>query len=342
MNSLNRKDIAIISVTVAVILLFRIMYIDYYQSLIVRYDFNIGDVFNSFVGNIIVLLLSMVLDIIGVWYLSKIRPYGQNSIARFLYDMVLIIAVSTIGVLILDYNVLFQVNTPYRGYYFLFAELTIFLFNASFVYVMDVVYYALRVRNTILNERLQRRQAVYQYHKMKEQLNPHFLFNSLNMLEYLVQSQETDRASLYIRKLARIYRYLLQTQDMELTTIDDELEFVSNYVDLQQVRFPEGIILKVDIPQIYMSKQVIPCGLQLLVENAIKHNKVSKLEPLLINIYVEDNYLVVANNIQLKLSVDESMNVGLNNVRGQYVDITGKQVEIVENEDEFIVKLPII
>ena len=342
MKKLNKNDALIISLIVIVVLIFRIVYIDYYQSLIFKYGFNIADVFHSFVGNIVVLLLSIVLDTLGVWYLSRIRPYGQNSLTRFLYDMALIIGVSALDALILDSWAFTQHDIAFRGYYFIFSVLSILLFNAFFVYILDIVFYALRVRESVYYERLRKRQAEYQYHKLKEQLNPHFLFNSLNMLDYLVQSNETDRASTYIKKLANVYRYLLQTNDVELVTICEELSFVGHYVDLLKVRFPEGINFIANVPEEYRERLTVPCGLQILVENAIKHNVVSHTEPLTIIINVENNKLVVTNNIQLRLHVNESMNVGLNNIQQQFKDITKNEVIIEMTEKEFIVKLPII
>ena len=332
----------IISLIVAVVLTFRILYFDVFQSLMVRYGFDIGGVFQSFVGNIIVSLLSIILDTIGVWYLSKLRPYGQNSLTRFLYDIALMLVVSALGALILDFPEFIQSDTAFRGHYFIFTMLSILLFNAFLVALLDVVVYALRVRQSVYYERLQKRQAEYQYHKLKEQVNPHFLFNSLNMLDYLVQSNENERASKYIRKLANVYRYFLQTGDSDFVTIDEELQFVGHYVDLLKVRFSEGIDFQVEVPDEYSDRLIIPFALQLLVENAIKHNVVSRTEPLAIRIFVKDDRLIVLNNIRLRLSIDESMNVGLNNIQAQYRDRVGREVEIFMDEKEFIVKLPII
>lgn len=342
MSNIRKNDILIISLIVVVVFLFRILYFDIFQSLIVRYGFQVSDVFQSFVGNIIVLLLSIILDTIGVWVLSKMQPYGQNSLARFLSDIALMFLVSAIGALILDYPEFLKHDIAFGGYYYLFSLLSLFLFNAFLIVILDIVFYALRVRESVYNERLNKRKAEYQYYKLKEQVNPHFLFNSLNMLDYLVQSNENDRASEYIKKLASVYRYFLQTNDAELVTIEEELLFVKHYVDLLKVRFPEGIDFQVDVPDEYIDRLIIPCGLQMLVENAIKHNVVSKSEPLTIQIKVEDGWLIVINNIQLRLTIDDSMNVGLNNIQARYKDITGREVGIFMDEKEFIVKLPIV
>ena len=337
-----KDDWAIILGIVFFILLFRILYIDIYHSLKENYNFDTAIVFQSFISNVIVLLFSIVVDIWAVQMLSKHFPYGKNYLTRFLLDITLIFIVSAIGALILDVEALnvFRARNLWWQYY-AFSLLSIFLINAFMVVILDIAFYAIMVRSVMMEERVQKRHAEFQYHKLKEQINPHFLFNSLNILNYLVQSGEKDKASAYIKKLANIYRYVLQNNDEELVPISDELELTQHYVDLLTLRFSEGIEYRVQLPQDFQC-MVIPLSLQMLVENAVKHNEVNKDKPLLIEIKIKDNKLLVTNNIQLRMNVNDSMNVGLNNICNQYLDLTGKTVEIEMTDTMFVVKLPII
>ncbi len=342
-RNILRSDWLIICLIVFFILLFRILYIDLYQSLIATYNFNIETVYRSFVSNVIVLLLSIILDVWGVQFLTKKYPYGKNYLTRFVFDVLLIFVVSAIGALILDVSELNTIRLyPPVWQYYVFLLLSVFIVNAFIVVILDVAFYAFYMRNVMLEERFQKRHAEFQYHKLKEQVNPHFLFNSLNILDYLVQSGEKDKASAYIKKLASIYRYVLQNNDEELVHISDELELTQHYVDLLKLRFSEGIEFVVDVPQDYMQTMVIPLSLQILVENAVKHNEVNKDKPLLIQIKIENDKLLVTNNIQLRMNVNDSMNVGLNNICNQYKDVTGQTVDIEMTETMFVVKLPII
>ena len=135
-------------------------------------------------------------------------------------------------------------------------------------------------------EREQKHRSVYQYERLKQQINPHFLFNSLGILDYLVQEQQTERASAFIHKLAGMYRYMLSNDQKPLVKLSEELDFTGKYIDLIKERFTEGVITQIDIPRQMYDSCVVPCALQLLVENATKHNIVSPDMPLTISIAV--------------------------------------------------------
>lgn len=185
--------------------------------------------------------------------------------------------------------------------------------------------------------------AQFQYMKLNQQLNPHFLFNSLNVLDCLVSAGDNEKAGSYIQGLSSLYRYMLDIEERTLIHLQSEMEFVQEYVNLMKVRFPQGIETEYDIEEAFMSKELVPCTVQLLVENAIKHNIVSAQQPLRIKISVCSNgeSLCVCNNIQLKASVKESTGKGLNYIRQQYADISEKSVEISNDGKEFKVILPL-
>jgi len=188
-------------------------------------------------------------------------------------------------------------------------------------------------------EQLKTEQYAQQYQTLKDQLNPHFLFNSLNVLSNLVY-ENPDTATQFIRQLSGIYRYVLEVQQEKLVRLSDELGFAENYLSLQKIRFEEGLKYRINLeakPDLYLP----PLSLQMLLENAVKHNIASKANPLNISISIANNCLIVENNFQLKTSLsEESTGIGLSNIKKRYELLGGPQIEIVESEHSFIVKLP--
>ena len=191
-------------------------------------------------------------------------------------------------------------------------------------------------------EREMQNRSEYRYERLKQQINPHFLFNSLGILDYLVQEQETERASAFIHKLAAIYRYMLNNDQKPLVRLAEEVEFTQRYIDLIKERFIEGLEIEMSIEPTLLDKMVVPCSLQLLVENATKHNIVSAELPLRIEITTHEDMLVARNTLQPRTHGQPSTRLGLENIRQQYRDITGLDISIEKTDNEFIVKLPIV
>ena len=202
--------------------------------------------------------------------------------------------------------------------------------------------YALNARNKMQKEIGKANMAQYRYMKLKQQVNPHFLFNSLNILDCLVCEDQNEKASLYIHKLAGIYRYMIKSEDEEVVPLRDELLFVSQYVDLLRIRFPEGFNVEMDIPEEMMGSFVLPCSIQLLIENATKHNAVNTEKPLTIKVVAGNNHIRVTNNINPKVGRVESTGLGLKYLRQQYLDICRKNIVIEHTDETFSVTLPLI
>lgn len=203
-------------------------------------------------------------------------------------------------------------------------------------------YLSISSKQALKVERAEKHRTEYQYERLKQQINPHFLFNSLGILDYLVQEHETERASVFIRKLANMYRYMLNNDNKELVKLSEEIDFTMMYVDLLKERFVEGMVIDIDIDKTMNNRYVVPCSIQLLVENATKHNIVAAESPLHISIKIEGELLVVRNNLQQRTHGQPSTHLGLANISRQYLDITRRDIEILKSETEFIVKLPIV
>jgi len=192
----------------------------------------------------------------------------------------------------------------------------------------------------IQNEKLKTESMASRFASLKAQVNPHFLFNSLNVLSGLVY-QDADLSARFIKKLAEVYRYVLDQQEQELVPISEELEFVEAIVFLQQIRFGENLKVEVNIPadSAYL---IPPLALQMLIENAIKHNVISAASPLKIEMELTDDYFVISNTLQPKTVMGESLGLGLENIRKRYGFLTNKSVHVIKDDGKFVVKLPTI
>jgi sensor histidine kinase YesM len=197
-------------------------------------------------------------------------------------------------------------------------------------------------RNVQKTESLARENVQSQLETLKNQLDPHFLFNSLNTLAALIDS-ENHPASEYLEKLADVYRYVLTSRDKNTVTLEEEMAFLDDYVYLNKVRFRENLQLTKEISPAAYGQLVAPLSLQMLVENAIKHNIVSKEKPLQIRIVQEEgNYLSVANNVETKVTFENSTKVGLKNIANRYKLLSDEQIEIKNEANIFKVRLPLL
>ena len=212
----------------------------------------------------------------------------------------------------------------------------------SLLMILWMTSYVLNTERNILIEKKKRNQAQYSYAMLKQQIAPHFLFNSLNTLNSIVISGDQESASDFIFKLSGIYRYLLDNENEPLVYLEDEIRFVEKYVELMQVRFPSGFEVRMDVGEEAQSKMIIPCALQLLVENALKHNTISAKKPLQVRVSAEDGFLTVTNNVSPKRSSQESTGGGQRYIRQRYHDETGKEVIILPEKENYTVKLPLI
>jgi len=270
--------------------------------------------------------------------------FRRKIVARLLlfYLTVLVIAfllfitIFSVGVLIKGGNLgdsfsgIF--NNEMKG--FVIATLVGFAFGALvFFYVQWTD--ALKREQTLKQEKL-----IFQYETLKSQVNPHFLFNSLNTLSSLV-GNNSELAEKFIQKLSSVYRYVLDNKEKELVPLESEIDFVKNYFYLQQIRDEEKIKLNVEINDL-SNVDIVPVSLQLLVENALKHNVATRKNPLLVIIHDEGtDKLVVRNNIQKKTQLNDSSKIGLKNLNERCRLILHREINIEETKDEFVVKVPV-
>lgn len=190
-------------------------------------------------------------------------------------------------------------------------------------------------------ERAKSVQLWTQYELLKQQVNPHFLFNSLNTLKYLVESGD-PQAVRFLLKLSDFYRFTLESRKHNLVRLSEELETLDAYIYLLKARFEDGLQLSIDISNELKATLIPPFTLQLLIENCIKHNIVSLERPLSIRVYSKEGHIMVENNVQEKKTAEASTGLGLENINQRYTHLMQKQIEILVNNGLFTVKLPLI
>lgn len=192
------------------------------------------------------------------------------------------------------------------------------------------------------NEQLKNQQIRTQFEVLQNQMSPHFLFNCLNALTTLI-AENKERAIEFTEKLSEVYRYILQHRDRELIALEEELDFAKSYVFLLQMRFPDNLHVKFDIPNSALSYSIAPLTLQMLIENAMKHNVISQSKPLHVEIYLDkQNCIIVKNNFQPKTTLENSTKTGLANIKKRYEFLGKNNVEIINTKENFMVAVPLM
>jgi len=190
--------------------------------------------------------------------------------------------------------------------------------------------------------KVQKENLQSQFEVLKQQVNPHFLFNSLNVLTSLIKV-DPDLAESFTERLSKVYRYVLENKEKELVSLSTEMEFLNAYLFLLEIRFRKKLFVEIKINMSYYDYQILPIAIQLVIENAIKHNTFSKAEPLRIEIFVDERQrLNIVNNLNLRESKFVSTGVGLENINRRYALVSDRRPEFVKTSEHFIAKLPLI
>ncbi|MBL7737705.1 MAG: histidine kinase [Chitinophagaceae bacterium] len=198
-----------------------------------------------------------------------------------------------------------------------------------------------RELDTKIVDQLDKERSQAELQALTNEMDPHFLFNSLNTLNHLILN-DARQAHLFNNKLAQVYKYFLINKTRELISLNDEMEFIDNYFYLLQIRHDNKLQLRVDLTEEAGKAMLPPCAVQVLIENAIKHNEFSDNQPLLIRVSMNGQYIRVSNNAKPKPYVVNSTGIGLKNLNARYRIIAGKSIDIEKNRDSFTVKIPLI
>ena len=220
-------------------------------------------------------------------------------------------------------------------------------FTCAFVVILLTLMYEVlflskeRELDTKIVEQLDNERMSAELNSLKGELDPHFVFNSLTTLSHLI-SVDAEKAQMFTHKLAQVYKYLLINKDRELISLNEEMKFVDDYFFLLRMRYDEKLSVSFNIKEYTEKIMIVPCSLQLLIENAIKHNQFTEKEPLQIDIALNNEYLNVSNNIHSKQYTPDSTRIGLVNLSNRYRLIYNKDIVVERKESKFIVKLPLI
>ncbi len=215
---------------------------------------------------------------------------------------------------------------------------------ATFVVLLGIhalYFYKAYNENKVKEQKIIAGTASAKFESLKNQIDPHFLFNSLNVLSSLIE-ENPENAQRFTTSLSKIYRYVLEQKDKELVSVEEELAFAKTYMNLLKMRFENSLFYELPKSIIDPEAKVVPLSLQLLLENTVKHNVVSEKKPLHIRIFIEKGYLVVENEFQKKEVLQDRQGVGLQNIINRYGIITDRKVLIGQNEKTFTVKIPIL
>ena len=209
--------------------------------------------------------------------------------------------------------------------------------------IYECAYFFGKWKSTLIHaEELKRESVLSQFEALKSQVNPHFLFNSLNTLTALIE-ENPGIAVRFVSQLSQVYRYVLQSKERELTDLKTELEFTQSYIFLLQNRFEKNLQIEINVEEKFNAKKIAPLCLQMLIENAIKHNIVSSDKPLKIDIAVDtDENIFVKNNLQKKNFSEHNTGLGLPNIISRYSYLSTKEVRIEQSDLYYTVSLPLL
>jgi len=286
--------------------------------------------------------------VLGVWELNRlaeklVMPRVSNVhplIILFLTSMVNVVIVSTVSLFILY----FFLGKPLELNFTHWKLLTAFGFRVNLFLncINAIVFFMNRLKKTQLEaEQLKKQNIEAQFEALRNQINPHFLFNCFNVLSTLVH-KDAEASSKFIAQLSNVYRYLLYNQEKKIVTLKEELAFLDSYTYLLRTRFNDNLSIESKISDGLNQVMVAPASLQMLIENAIKHNIASRKSPLHILLQTEGEYIKVSNSLQRKEIEEESTKIGLKNIVSRYKLLSDKPVKIEETDALFTVMLPIL
>jgi len=273
-----------------------------------------------------------------VWNRYKKYRLAIGFLGSVMITLITVFLVRLFHRVILDgvtYNEFLATETSDFYYTSLIITIVASLFFHAFYFYQELQ------KNKIKEQKVIAGTASAKFDALKNQLDPHFLFNSLNVLTSLID-ENPESAQKFTTALSKVYRYVLEQKNKDLVTVDEELEFAKTYMSLLKMRFEDSIIFEIPEQASNPESKVVPLSLQLLLENAVKHNMVTSSKPLHIKIYETNNLLVVENNLQPKQIVKKSSGVGLDNIKQRYELLTDRKVNINQQAESFAVAIPML
>ncbi len=283
-------------------------------------------------------IIRKVIILLRIKY-TRLKDVGKRLALLFLAIVGTVLLVDFFGNIMLSF--IFGKN--YNAQSSSLILLPIIIISTMTMAIYEAIYYYIRLKKSII-EREQVKQAMVQAEldTLKNQAQPHFLFNTLNTLRDIIDQNPKEDAKEFVDKLANVYRFILESGNANLIALREEVKFSQSYIHIQSERFGKNLSVDWNIPDTALNLMVVPMSLQLLLENAIKHNTISRAKPLLITVRLENDHVIVSNKLQPKSTQIPSTKVGLKNIKKRYHLIAGKSVVIEKNDAEFRVHLPLL
>lgn len=282
-------------------------------------------------------------NLLMISFLNKKRKWSSNMIQRVLTQLLFVVTISVI--VSIGFTLFNHQFWPYR------EDLNGVLVNNALIFIIvniiatsileAWIYYNQSTKSEEIARKLTQELSQIKFEVLKNQLNPHFLFNSLNVLSGLIM-EDTIKAQKFIDDFSHIYRYVLQTIEQPVVTLEEEINFMRSYLFLQQIRYGDNLTFSLEIESSKLSHLLPPLSLQVILENAIKHNTIDEKSPLEINLFCKKNALIVKNNIQPKISKITSNRVGIENLKKRYQLISSKTPTFYMDTNYYIAELPLI
>jgi two-component system, LytTR family, sensor kinase len=301
---------------------------------------------NYFITFVITLVLWISDRYILIWCRKK-YPLFTEVRRRLFIQSVIMLVVTIVGNNLLHFilykTVLINYHTEIANSDELISSNAAAIFcTIMIIAIYESIYFMNELRKSVEEkEMLKRERLKAQLDALRTQVNPHFLFNNLNTLSSIIP-ENPQQAVDFVQQLSKVYRHILEVKDEQSILLKDELDVMKAYAFLLKTRFGHNLDISINVPDEKLQKKIVPLSLQILMENAIKHNIVSADKPLKIDVFAENGRLVISNNLQKKNQVTESTGIGLENIRNRYKLLGNGQVEVIENENNFTVSIPLI
>ena len=281
--------------------------------------------------------------------LNKKYSWTEQTKLRTIYGVIAMIVTNALLIFFCNYVVFVVINGMTSEYFF--SEKMNFTnwFILNIAFLISAILHAKgfmeelkkNTKKEVVEQKLIAKSANAQFESLKNQLDPHFLFNSLNVLTALID-ENPEQAQKFTTSMSKIYRYVLEQKDKEIVKVEDEIEFAKIYCNLLKTRFEDSVSFTFDVNPDDLQKLVVPLSLQLLLENCIKHNFATSSKPLNVRIFTEGKFLCVENNLQVREQLKESAGIGLSNIVQRYALLTRDHVFIEKSEQTFKVKIPVL
>lgn len=280
-------------------------------------------------------------------FLDKKYSWKENSKQRLIIGAFGSVVVSMVGIVLLRFVTIVVIyGNPITSFLYDEYAINYYVFSLVITLIVSLIFHAIFFYKALTEKKVTEQQIVAKtetakFESLKSQIDPHFLFNSLNVLTSLI-GENPKQAEKFTTKLSKVYRYVLEQKSKDLIELDEELQFAKAYMELLKMRFENAVTFEIPEKASNSELKIIPLSLQLLLENTIKHNVVSEENPLTVKIEEKNGYLVVTNNFNPKSILEKGTKVGLQNIVDRYHLLTLKKVEITKNSESFIVKLPLL